>query len=670
MLRTVAAAAVIAALAAVTGCTAAAPTSTETAATNVTGTSAEVLSGADVTSTLAKLPQRSVAAAPATRLADGLVPPTNRWFSGLVFGSSPEPVFPSPLSFGLTSDGFAFGLPLVTATANTIAGGYRPDVTIAAGAAKAVVVRYDEVSVTVELRDSAGAAIGRVLIAEGSPFVTFTAARATTLASSVSFADRDGVAQATVGTTRYAALGTDGAVGGRRVKLAKGASVRWFPVPTGGSAAAVAAAATGVVTSVSTSYDVADKTVSTSLGYNTGSGRTVVGVLPHQSAGLTTKGCTLGSYATVYGTMRLCASSTLTWHVSRQTPSSSLDLSALTAAQKSTVVAQLKKDAATRVTIPDDTYGGGKALYRIANLLTLATQLGQSSIAASLTSQLRTDMLQWADVSGCTTRATHCFVYDPAVRGVVGLAASYGSDQFNDHHFHYGYLLYAAAVLAQHDKATIPKLKPVFDAVAADIAGSGSSKLPTRRVYDPYFGHSWASGYSPFADGNNQESSSEAVNAWNALALWGSATGQSDVQREAVWLLSNEASVARSYQVYPEVSQFAGFEHSVVGIDWGGKRDFATWFTADPVAVLGIQLIPMSPVSTYLTSTAAREKAAVQSVGASDETGQFGDYLLMYLSLAGGATADAARAAARTLPDAAIDTADSRAYLLAYVYSH
>ena len=35
---------------------------------------------------------------PAKRLAEGLVPPTNRWFSGLVFGDKPQPVFPLPLS--------------------------------------------------------------------------------------------------------------------------------------------------------------------------------------------------------------------------------------------------------------------------------------------------------------------------------------------------------------------------------------------------------------------------------------------------------------------------------------------------------------------------------------------------------------------------------------------
>ena len=58
---------------------------------------------------------------PAKRLAEGLVPPTNRWFSGLVFGAKPQPVFPLPLSFGLTDSGFAFGQPVVTTTERTSA---------------------------------------------------------------------------------------------------------------------------------------------------------------------------------------------------------------------------------------------------------------------------------------------------------------------------------------------------------------------------------------------------------------------------------------------------------------------------------------------------------------------------------------------------------------------
>ncbi len=44
--------------------------------------------------------------------------------------------------------------------------------------------------------------------------------------------------------------------------------------------------------------------------------------------------------------------------------------------------------------------------------------------------------------------------------------------------------------------------------------------FPFLRHFDVYAGHSWVSGQAPFGDGGNEESSSEAVNAWAALILF------------------------------------------------------------------------------------------------------------------------------------------------------
>ena len=43
-------------------------------------------------------------------------------------------MFPLPLSFGLTDNGFAFGLPTVTASEKAILGGFKPDVAVETGA--------------------------------------------------------------------------------------------------------------------------------------------------------------------------------------------------------------------------------------------------------------------------------------------------------------------------------------------------------------------------------------------------------------------------------------------------------------------------------------------------------------------------------------------------------
>ncbi len=201
-----------------------------------------------------------------------------------------------------------------------------------------------------------------------------------------------------------------------------------------------------------------------------------------------------------------------------------------------------------------------------------------------------------------------------------------------------------------------------------DIAAATPSKqLPQLRSFDPYAGHSWASGTSPFADGNNQESSSEAVNAWNGLGLWAKASGQDALATEATWLASTESSTARTYWTDPDLP--SGFAHHIVSLNWGGKRDYATWFSPDPAAILGIQLIPMGPVQRNVADGVDPQQIR-DSVKEASPTGfgvQFGGYLLEYLALAGADDAATAWKDAQALPDVAIDDGTSRAATLAFI---
>ena len=128
-------------------------------------------------------------------------------------------------------------------------------------------------------------------------------------------------------------------------------------------------------------------------------------------------------------------------------------------------------------------------------------------------------------------------------------------------------------------------------------------------MFDVYAGHSWASGTAPFADGNNQESSSEAITAWTGLPLGGGPATKT-WSAQAVWMLSSEAQAARAYWTDRQRRpRLPGYGHQVFGINWGGKRDYATWFSPEPAAMLGIQLIPMSPSSDYLAGDPERIRA-------------------------------------------------------------
>lgn len=108
---------------------------------------------------------------------------------------------------------------------------------------------------------------------------------------------------------------------------------------------------------------------------------------------------------------------------------------------------------------------------------------------------------------------------------------------------------------------------------------------------------------------------------------------------------------------------YDGFEHSVMGINWGAKRDFGTWFSPADSAVLGIQLIPMSPSVDHLTGDPDRIRTNVRDVDA----GTLADYVVMYAGLAGPTDAREALERARALGPDAIDQGNSRTYLLAFL---
>ena len=477
-----------------------------------------VLDPATVKKDAAALVQRTPKELPTQRLAKDVVPPTNRWYSGLVFGPKAQPVFPLPLGFVLRDNGFAFGVPRIESGAKGVVGSAPTDVSVTVDGVKtAVVTRTDDLSVTVELRDASGATVARVTIAQGTPSVTLEAVAKTRLGMTPAPSGAD--LAVAVENRSYAAV-TDGAsVDGASVSVKEGGQVTWFAVPDGGDAKTMAGLVTPI-TSGQVAHGVNANSATTSLTWSGPSGPSRLFVaMPHQVAGLP-KGvaCDLGTFPSVHGTLQVCRGESLTWSAPVRPVTADLDLSGLSDQEREQLSAQVRKDIADLPPFPADTYFGGKTLQRATQLYRLASQLDLKDEAATVRKVVVTELDRWTEPRGCDARPASCFVYDPKNKGVVGLTPSFGSDEFNDHHFHYGYFLYAAGVLGAEDKALAAKWRPVIDLLAADIAGQGSSPLmPDRRVFDAYAAHSWASGTSPFADGNNQESTSEAVNAWVGL---------------------------------------------------------------------------------------------------------------------------------------------------------
>ena len=279
----------VAGVALVAGCTATggAESTVTTGPTGTAGGSGAATTAApapDVTADLAAITTKNVAKVAPTRLADGLLAPTTRWFSGLAFGAEPLPVFPMPLSAALTDQGFALGLPQVTDSAKTIMGGTNPQIQVPLGASSMKVTGYDTLTVTSTYYDGSGAALGSVLLAQGSPFVTYTAATDQTLAIEPIFkAGGTGSTTAGLYTTNVAGhdyglvvgggatVGSDGDQAGK-VSLTPGSTITLFGVPDGADAASLAKTAADPVTGGSVEYSVEGDRVTTTLSYATKNG--------------------------------------------------------------------------------------------------------------------------------------------------------------------------------------------------------------------------------------------------------------------------------------------------------------------------------------------------------------------------------------------------------------
>lgn len=284
-----------------------------------------------------------------------------------------------------------------------------------------------------------------------------------------------------------------------------------------------------------------------------------------------------------------------------------------------------------------DTYFSGKALGKLARILLITEEVKEICDAnerdneyadvcansseyiptdeetASALVQLRKGVEVWLRGNGQAP-----FVYDPSWGGVVSCGCTYrngiclnklpncpafvdkllnfGSGMYNDHHFHYGYHIYAAAALSHFDKEWGREYFEDVLLLVRDIANPSTddTSFPTFRHKDWYQGHSWANGVGiTFLNGMNQESSSEAIASYEAVALFGKAMSSAfddvgdaekiavcdDIHRVGLVMTATELrSTKRYYQIqennkiYPDE-----YEANVVGIMWSTMTHFGTW---------------------------------------------------------------------------------------------
>ena len=253
----------------------------------------------------------------------------------------------------------------------------------------------------------------------------------------------------------------------------------------------------------------------------------------------------------------------------------------------------------------ENTYSTGVTLGRTAQLVRIADQLGMIEARDRFLDVLKSKLEDWFTYT--PSEVTEYFYYDSRWGTLIGVPAGYGSDaELNDHHFHYGYYIRAAAEVAQFDPVWAEEWGGMVELLIRDTNSwlRDDELFTFMRGFDIYAGHSWASGHADFAEGNNQESSSEAINCAAGIALWGMVTGNDEIRDLGIYLYTTEQSALQNYWFDVNGICFpSGFPKPMVGMGWGMKADYATWFGAAPdnaEYVHGINLLPITAASLHL----------------------------------------------------------------------
>ncbi len=301
-----------------------------------------------------------------------------------------------------------------------------------------------------------------------------------------------------------------------------------------------------------------------------------------------------------------------------------------------------------------DTYWVGKNLNTLSDAIWLADQFKDNDMKTMTNDMVEgvEDYLEfWFDPHRAYIDGQHVddyFYYDKEYGTLIGYPTSYDSDkQVNDHHFHYGYWIKAAAAVAMKDPQWAKEWGGMVYEMIGDIANAnrdGSSynknsetRYPFLRNFDIYEGHSWASGVANYefdengqmvdkkgglSGGNNQESSSESVNAWSSLILWGEAVGDERIRDLGIYMYTTEIAAIEDYyyDVHNEIftkeyKDSNNYNIQTVTRLFGGRYDHTAWWTENPIEVTTITMLPISGATLYMGKYKDKVKNVVDSIG-------------------------------------------------------
>jgi endoglucanase Acf2 len=262
-------------------------------------------------------------------------------------------------------------------------------------------------------------------------------------------------------------------------------------------------------------------------------------------------------------------------------------------------VTQLENDGLATWT---DSYNEGQVMNRLIQTARIADQMGNTVARDKMVATVKARLEDWLKAE--SGEVAFIFYYNAAWSALLGYPAGHMQDSnLNDHHFHWGYFIHAAAFIEQFSPGWASQWGSMINLLVRDAASADRSdpKFPFLRSFSPYAGHCWANGFATFPFGNDQESTSESMQFNSSLIHWGTVTGNKEIRDLGIYLYTTEQTAIEEYWLDVHERNFkAGYNFSLCSRIWGNGYDNQTFWTGDIEAAYGIEMYPFHGGSLYL----------------------------------------------------------------------
>jgi gliding motility-associated-like protein len=248
-----------------------------------------------------------------------------------------------------------------------------------------------------------------------------------------------------------------------------------------------------------------------------------------------------------------------------------------------------------------DTYWDGKNLVNLAKYTLIAKEINHQAYDI-IKARTRARLVDWLTYTPGENNRFYAH-YD-RWGAFIGFDPSYGSEQFTDNHFHYGYLVQACSLYGMVDPEFLTQYKDMIRLIAKQYANwdRKDTSLPYFRTLDPMIGHSYAGGVSS-ATGNNQESSSESMQSWIGMFQLADMIGDQEMRKAAAFGYTTESYATLEYWFDWKKRNFpSDFQYHMASIIFNGGSVHATYFGGQAIYTHGIQYLPITPGFRYLAT--------------------------------------------------------------------